>query len=160
MTSFKKTSSLLLASACLAFTFAGCAETKSDKKLDQKIQQEAPVSSGDQISVEAKQLIMNSSSLTADQKQQLLTLQHDTHVKMDAYREESLKLRAILVQDVAAPSYNPKEVDQVKKRMRKVESARLSVLFDSIEQANKILGRDIPQRTNVMNDMWEEHGRF
>jgi hypothetical protein len=160
MKTLKNTAALFLASVSLVVIFAGCAETKSDKKLDAKVNAEAPIANGDQITDQTRQIIANSTTMTADQKQQLLTLQQNTHTKMNAYREESLKLRAILVQDIAAPKYNAKEVDQVKKRMRKVESKRLDALFDGLEQANKILGRDIPQRSNVMNDMWEEHGRF
>jgi hypothetical protein len=119
----------------------GCAHSQTDHKIDQSLAQGAVVSSPSELNKENVSAIQESTTLTDDQKQKLLALNHSIRVQSDDLRLQSLKLRALLVQTLIKQDYSVDEVRGIKKRLEKVEKQRLKVIFSAIDQANMILGR-------------------
>ena len=68
-----------------------------------------------------------------------------------------MKLRALLIQDTLASADNSDEVALVKERLKNIENKRLSFVFDAVEQANSILGRQAPENQNLMYEMLDIH---
>jgi hypothetical protein len=64
-----------------------------------------------------------------------------------------LKLREILVTDLAQPNYDEDEVSAIKDRLTTVEKLRLTVIFEAIDKANKLMGREVPNRHFILREM-------
>lgn len=154
-------SSLTLISAVSAlafFTAVGCASKSEKQTLNDKVSAEGSVHSPSTLSAETVDTIQNSKDLSADQKAQLATLRTETRAKMEAYRQESLKLQSVLVKDVVSPNYDISEVNLIKSRLRKVENDRVNLIFDTVDKANTIMGRQALNNQEVMHTMYGNEG--
>lgn len=129
----------------LATMATGC--TSVDKNVDQKEAASPPVESRTDLNKEARLFIEKAKGISEDQRQKLLTLRHATRSSIGQLQEESLKLRSLLIQEILTSQYNSSEVDVIKSRLKKVEERRLTVMFDAVDKANKIIGR-----TRIEND--------
>lgn len=138
--------------------FFGCAHKQAETELNEKITQETSVKSDKDLQAEASSLL-EKANLTAQQKQQLLTLQKSTRDQLSSYHEQSLRLRSVLIKDLASSANKAEEIALIKKQLRSVENKRLSVLFEAIEKANMITGRNNPMNENIMNDFLDIHDR-
>jgi hypothetical protein len=146
-----KSRTLALALACLA---AGCASSRN-KALDERLAQE-PAQTRKALQAEADQKVAEDSSLSADQKKQLAILRSSVSKQLDDLSAQSLKLRSVLVEELLSPTYSLDEVNLIKGRLKKVEDQRLSVMFDGIDKANSILGRQAPQNRRMMRALLED----
>lgn len=126
--------------AVVALALAGCAST--NKKLDEKVSQETKVQSQAGLDKKTADLIESSPSLTPAQKASLMALRDSARKQIDQIQADSLKLRTVLVEDVLAKKYNLREVAQIKNRMAKLDAKRNKVIFDTVEKANGVLGRE------------------
>ena len=142
----------------LVLLFSGCAHTATEKKLDQKLAEQSAVKSSSELGLEADQMINSAVGLTAEQRTQLVLLRETTRKEMDQLRDESLKLRVVLIKDVVSKQYESKEVSLIKKRIKKVENKRLQLIFGAIDKANKILGREAVQNQIILNQFIDERG--
>ena len=135
--------------ACLfvGLLFVGCAQKVVEKNLEAKMSEEPPVSGSLELQSDAGFMIENS-NLTAPQKVQLKSLQTQTAKQLQNYRDESLKLRSILIKDVFSTKYNKAEVRLVQKKIEKVERQRTALIFETIDKANGILGRETNAEEN------------
>jgi len=142
----------------IGFLMAGCTQKEVVKDLDVKESQTSSIKGAGDLQSEAADLITRS-NLSADKKAQLTTLRLATEKQLEAYRDESLRLRSLLIKDVMAPTYNRAEVGLIKSRMSKVERQRLATIFDTVDKANTILGHDvsIPENERMVHEMLYLH---
>ncbi|MGZ3722087.1 MAG: hypothetical protein ACXVA9_04095 [Bdellovibrionales bacterium] len=142
----------LMAAAALTMVTVAC--VTANKNLDAKLSQETEVQNRAGLQKEATDIIQSSKELTETQKSKLLALRDATRKQMDEIQTDSVKLRAVLIQDVLSHKYNPKEVRVIKSRMAKLDSKRTSVIFEAVEKANNILGRsDLPKEDFMMMNL-------
>ncbi len=132
---------LIGAAFCVGLFTVGCAEKATERKLAGDVAQEAPVANTAQLQNEAENLI-NQSNLKVQQKEELKELQVSTSHKLMGFRDESLKLRSLLIKRVLSPKYDKAEVALIQKKMKKIEGERLALIFKTIDKANGILGRE------------------
>lgn len=125
------TSSLLL---------VGCAQKAVEKQVEQKLTQEVKVKSEEDLRIESEQMILNS-NLQQEQKDQLLATRRNWTQKSMELRDESLRLRSLLLKDLLNPAYNRKEAQVIQKKLKKNEQKRVALLLESIRKTDKILGR-------------------
>jgi hypothetical protein len=150
----------------LVILFLGaCASTpnaaKVNERLDEKLSQEVQVKDRAGLSAESKDLIENSKGLSVKQKALLLTLRESTQKKLEQMRTESIKLRAVLIQDVLSPKYNHAEVDMIKNRMTRLEQNRVGFIFDTVDKINSILGHDeVDNKDLIYEQMMMTNGQF
>ncbi len=133
------------------FGISGCS-TKGNKVLDEKISNEADINTRENLQAEAKSSIRNAVNLTEDQKQKLSALRLSVTNQNNEMNQEALELRSVLMKDIIATNFNSKEVGLIKSRMRKLEDRRLSMIFDSVDKANLIMGRQAAQNQRVMGE--------
>lgn len=152
-----KTTNGMAALALAGALLQGCATGAVDKRIDQKLAQEPATSQGE-LGEKASVLIQEQQDLTADQKSRLLALQKATQERMTGLTQEASKLRALLIQDVLAPGYDAKEIRGVKKRIEKVERARLATMFEAVDRAVAILGRESGRNERFVRELMEYHG--
>lgn len=140
----------------VALLLGACASTSS-RVLDNKLSDSSSVKDGAGLQAEAKELVEKSQDLTAEQKAQITELRISVSNKMEAMNRQALTLRYVLMKDMLSPDYNAQEVVLIKNRMRELEDSKLSVIFDSIEKANRILGRQAAENPRLMREFLELH---
>ena len=143
----------------LILTGVGCSHTS--KKVDQKIAAEPTIKNSEELNAEASALIVGNPSFTPEQKNKLLALQKKNIETLKGLREQGLKIRALLIQEVTNTNYNEKEVKVIESKLRKNENEKLKTYFYAIEDVNKILGRESEQekRQELMRDLIDIHER-
>jgi hypothetical protein len=146
--------SALPALIVLAALASGCTSTRN-KALDEKLASEQTVTSRTELRSQADKMIESDPSLSYDQKKQLSILRSQISTQMDELSSQSLKLRGVLVEEILSPNYSLDEVNLIKKRLKNVENKRLSLMFDGIDKANSILGRQAPQHARIMHELLE-----
>lgn len=156
----QKKNRMVFVLALLAALIQGCAHTSENKKVDQEVAK-SPVKSNQELRQEADKELKTSPGLNEEQRKELMALRDSTREQMDKMRLQSLKLRSVLISTVISPNYDADEVSTVEEKMKDVENKRLSVLFDAVEQANKIMGRttsSTESNRRIMREMFfEEH---
>ena len=128
---------------CMMALFLGGCATGANQKLDQKLLQEPVIPNSAALGQEAQAKINNDSRLTPEQKTKLTQLREETSDSLKHLRSQSLQLRGLLIQDFA--DGNDAEVDLIHSRLNDLSSRQVSLLFDSLNKGNKILGH-IPYR--------------
>ena len=146
--------SLLLISMLVLFA-QGCASSSADKKVDTELANESEITDSNSLGVELKTLVDKSTKLTPKQKASLMTLQSETRIQVAKYREQSLKLRSILIKEVIVSKYNPDEIELVKERLKSTEDKRLTVIFNAIDHANTIIGNELPENEAMLRSFYE-----
>ena len=137
-----------LAYLFMGLFIAGCAQKAVENNLSAKMAEEPNVSGALELQLDAGFLI-EKSNLTSEQKKKLRTLQASTVKQQAQLREESLKLRSILIKDTLSSNYNKSEVLMIQNRIEKVEHRRVALTFETLDKANGILGRETHAEENV-----------
>jgi hypothetical protein len=121
--------------------------------VDSKLAQTPPVSGPAELRKTTADTIASTPGITEDQRAKLVVIQKTTEGKLDKLRQESLKMRELLIQEVVrTDGYNDNEVNRIKSRLKDVEGKRLTTLFKALDQANDVLGHQT-QRKQVMDSM-------
>ena len=150
------TNRIFLPGLLLGFLLVSCAQKAVEKQIDQKLAQEVSVKSDDDLRKESDRLIAES-NLKPEQKTQLAEVRKNWMDKSLAMRDESLQIRSLLLKDLLNPTYNQKEVLALQKRLKKNEQKRISLLLESINKTNKILGHgpSPDERRKAIGDTFE-----
>ena len=126
-----------------------------EKRLDKKEMAENEVRSTEDLHQQADQLIGSSPGLTIEQRENLTVLKTHVESELNEIRDESVRLRSVLLSDVlASKKYNDLEVSLIKKRMQKLEERRINMLFDAVAKANDILGHMTDEKAQEMRRMF------
>ena len=144
-----------LVNLLLLAVFCGCSSL-NNKNLDQKISHETHVTTREELRTETKDSIENSVNLTADQKKQLTELRLSITNQTNEMNKKSLELRSVLLKDILSTNYNHKEVGLIKNRMKKLEEKRLTMIFDALDKANVIMGRQASENHLLMQELLRE----
>ena len=142
---------ILIVTAGLAFV--GCAHTSADRQLDQKVAAESGIKTTADLKQEANRELSAAQGLTQQQKDELLKLRDAIQATDRETWEQTLQLRAVLIKDMLSPKYSQAEVNRIQGRMRKLENRRLSMQFEAIDKANKILGHERRMDAKDLNDL-------
>ncbi|MGZ3650201.1 MAG: hypothetical protein ACXVB9_20535 [Bdellovibrionota bacterium] len=141
----------------LAFAFAALSACSGTQKaIDTKVAQETAVKNNADLRSEADRMIENDAALNADQKQRLTALRTSISAQTSDIAKQELRLRSVLVEELLSPNYSIDEVALIKKRLKKLEKQRLSLLFNGVDQANAILGHLAHTRSPMMRAMMED----
>jgi hypothetical protein len=148
----------IAAAVVLALIAQGCASSALNRKIDNEMAQETSIKTHADLRNETGQLIQTAPGLTAEQRSKLATLRDSTRAQLDTMWMQSLKLRSLLLKDLVSANYDVDEVELIKRRIRDLESKRLTVTFDAVEQANQILGHETYEsRQRIMDAFFEGH---
>ena len=152
---------LLVTIAVLSIGTLSCAHRVAEEDLAIKVSREPAIASQAELQTKATVLIENS-DLSPEKKAQLQNLNRNTAVDMEAYREESLKLRSILMKNMFSSDYDKVEVKLIQSKIRKLEDKRLALMFTTIDKANGIFGRETKAEENerILQRMMDENRDF
>ena len=149
-----KITSLSLTTLLAFFVASGCTSKATKENLNEKVSAENQVATPADLHIQVKDAIIDAKNLSPDQKDKLSSLRDQTHAKLEAYHQEALRLESVLAKDIVSPQYNISEVKLIKKRMRKLESQRLNLIFDTVDKANLIMGRQALNNEEVLHSMY------
>lgn len=133
----------------------GCSHNDIDKRIDDKLAAEPSVGNREALHSEADRLIDAATDLSAAQKAQLKNLGDRTRARTDELVRESLKLRSLLVKDVMSPQYDVTEVRGLQHRLKANSEERLNLLFEAVEKANVILGRNASAHQKLVQSFFD-----
>lgn len=160
---------LFLPIACLLTAGAmlsSCASSQQ-KNIDQRVAAEPTVKNIQELAQKEDDTIESANNITAEQKTQLVELRQASHDQVKAIQQESLKLRNLLVKDLVAENYDSQkanEVSAIKTKLGRLERQRWSVMVQSVEKAQKILGRQAKDNQIMMNQFlerdYDNHGTY
>jgi hypothetical protein len=125
----------------LVFLLA-CTACASQKKEEQDIEEKAAhstVADPKALGGTIQELIHNSKTLSADQKdelQKIITVNKD---KADKLSEKSFKFRGVLIQELLSGDVSPKRVEILKNDIKQVEALRLRNTFDTVEKISALV---------------------
>jgi hypothetical protein len=132
----------LVAAICTITGLQACASMDMNKQLNEKISKESSIKSRKDLDAKATGLMANAPGLSGQQRQRMNAIKAQLNSKLKDLNEESLKLRSLLLQDVIASGDRTQEVNAVKNRLRANSTARIDAIFNAVDQANDVLGRN------------------
>jgi hypothetical protein len=132
----------------------GCATPSTKHQVDEELSKQPNIKTAEQFRIQLGIASQPNSKLTSEQKTQIADLQKRTTDKLDGIRDESWKLRALLVKDLMAAKYDDGKIQDIKFRIKVTEEQRLATIFNAISEANTILGHDDEVRKHFMGEMW------
>ncbi|MDR3608575.1 MAG: hypothetical protein P4M08_14525 [Oligoflexia bacterium] len=135
----------------MALAFQGCAHVDVERQLDEKLAKEPAVTERARLLSESGRLIATAPGLSNDQRARLIKLRDSTQVVSDRLRQKLFKEEGLLLRKVLDADTDPAEIDLLKKRIRDTEQERLALFFDTVRNANTILGR-WPSRSERQNE--------
>lgn len=138
--------------------FGGCSHAQMDRDIDQKVQGEGEIHGAGALDEKTKQWIETAEGLSGEERRKLLELEATTNSRLHEMREESLKLRALLVRDLLQANDLSDECSRIEVRIKKLENERLQTMFSAVRQVNQILGRTHPQAEHIMTQWVQERG--
>jgi len=99
----------------------------------------------------AKDIIANSTELSAEQKTKLTALQEETMKKVSAIKEELEKNKLALVQVALEPKMDKKAYRDLKKKITKLEKERMEAGFKAIDKARDIIDPTTTNQAKTFN---------
>lgn len=150
---------LLVAAAGFAVAgigLVGCGSTPTEQKVEKEVQATpAPKQAGD-LASEGHQAFLNAPNLTEAQKIKLSEVMKTTYAEAIKIKEEIGKSKLVLFKTITSPDYKQKEVDVIKKKITKLDQKRLEIMFKSLDDVQKIIGRN-PETAEYLQRIMKEH---
>lgn len=144
----------ILVTVLFAMALSSCA-TEAEKKVEQKLNQEAPVANTQELRKSATMAIETTPGLTDQQRSQLKSLSEKTRAQMDQYRAESLKAQGLLVKEVLSEKSSNTEISVLKKKIKEIENNRLTLLFKTVDEAKNVLGKkSTPEHQRIIHELF------
>lgn len=123
--------------------------TEQDAKLQQEVEAQPPRKMHGEVSQKGFESIVESKSLTEDQKGKLLKL----HSKMSAdtfkIQEETSKLKSVLFETITAKPYDNAKVNSIKKRLITLNDQKMRNMLNAIDEVKGIVGQT--EKENVQD---------
>lgn len=123
-----------------ALVLGACSSEPKKTELDQQVKAQPAVSTPEQIAQQAAETFSSAPGLTADQKQKLMGIYAKTYSEAMVIRTEIGQSKSLLFKLIASTHYKSAEVNTLKKKITALDEKRLSLMFKSLEDIQKIVG--------------------
>jgi hypothetical protein len=134
------------------FALTSCNHAALERDVSQQVANESNIKTGADLNASTNSTLENSKDITPEQRDKLMALKKITKEKLDTNSAETNKLKSVLIKNLVQTNYKENEVELIKSKLKTLNSKRLSIMFDSVESANSILGRQARLNDNVMRD--------
>jgi hypothetical protein len=149
-------SSKLATNLALCLVLVGCS-TSTDRNLDLKMQNTANPKNRIDLQSESSNLLASNKTLSKEQIQRLTKIRNNLTARTDQLNLTSFQLRSILMNDLLSSDNRKEEVDSIKERLRKISSDRLTAMFDAVDQANEVLGKEASANTHIIHEFMNDY---
>jgi len=131
----------LLIVAVLSAGLFGCA-TSSEKTVESKMAAETGATSQEEMVMKTREVLASNENLTDDQRTRLMGLHGQTMAKMAGLRQDITKAKMVLFKSMLAEDYKESEIRVLREKLVKLNTQKMNVMFDSMDQAKMILGKE------------------
>lgn len=146
-----------LISTLILMTLVSCA-TQTKKEITKEAQAvDAPASMG-QVMQRYSQSIQNSETLNQEQKHKMMALQQRTYKKVQGIRTQIKKLKIVMLDNLMSTDYDQRKVDIISKQIKDLNKDRMDLMFDSLADAKKILGKN--STDPALRELWYFHDAY
>lgn len=128
--------------ALASLTLLNCASKPNveDVKLEKEVQAQPAREMHGGVAQKGFESILNSKTLTADQKKQLLDLHGSMSKETFKIQEETSKLKAVLFETVTQKPFDRKKVAAIKKKLVSLNDKKMKNMFEALDKVQAILG--------------------
>jgi Spy/CpxP family protein refolding chaperone len=116
-----------------------CASQKNDEREIEEKAAHSQISDPKALGGSIHDMIQSSKTLTDAQKQQLFKIVEDNKQKAQELNEQSMKFRAVMVEELFSDNVNQSRIKIIKNDIKKVEELRLKNTFDTVEKITAII---------------------
>jgi hypothetical protein len=135
-------------------TLVSCA-SQAEKDIETETAAVKPAASMTILMERHKAKIMSSEVLSDVQKEKLLNLQMNTYTQAKTYTTEIKKLKTVMLKNLMSKKYSEKKNNIVTKKIRKLNSQRMDLMFDTLKEAKTILGKNSTDES--LQELWYLH---
>ena len=124
---------------------SGCVSAKKteDETLTAQIKEQAPADSPQQIAMRAAEAFSNAPGLSAEQKLKLHAIYTRVYSESMEIRRDIGQSKSLLFMTVANKDYKSVDVTKLKDKIVKLDQRRLKIMFDALEDVQKVVGKGI-----------------
>lgn len=131
----------VLFTSIILLALTSCA-SKQDKLEIQRKAQDSKISDSKALGQSISETIQNSETLTATQKKELEDIIAINKGIAETLTQQSYQYRSLLVQNLLSGNVNQKEINIIKKDIRRIEAEKLKNTFDTVEKITKIVSKN------------------
>lgn len=123
------------------WALAACSTQAINKNIDHEMAATPSVQPGGPMARAMHNIIAESKELSETQKNQLLALHKHMAEFMGGNRMEMGKLKVVFMKSLLDPQVSSQKIEVLRKRILRLDRAKLNKMISSMEEAKKILGR-------------------
>lgn len=142
--------------AFLIFLICSCTQ-KAEKEISKKIAAERHIQSFDDFDDESVQVINRAEGVSDVQKAKLIVLRREILNKIEEKDKEELRLRIVLLKEILNLEPNDRQIQLIKRQLKKIGSSKISLITDAVKESYDILGRPYQKSTNKFEHTVREH---
>lgn len=120
----------------------------TENKINNDIAKQPDVTSRQAVDA-GREAIALSKNLTFEQKEKMLTLMEDTRTQVESIRQNESQVKSSLFKYIATGEFGDREIRVYRKKLIDFENQKLNVMFSSLKETRKILGKDIQLNPDI-----------
>ncbi|HEY8271978.1 MAG TPA: hypothetical protein VIG33_13895 [Pseudobdellovibrionaceae bacterium] len=136
----KKFFALMTSSLLTAFLLGACSSEPKKTELERQVKAQPEANSPEQIAQRAAEAFSGAPGLSAEQKQKLMAIYAKTYAEAMSIRAEIGQSKSLLFKLIASTNYKSTDVNQLKKKITALDQKRLAVMFQALEDVQKVVG--------------------
>ncbi len=123
----------------LTLVGAACAQSGVKKEVDHDVAEQPvrPMDGG--VAYKGFESI-NQSTLSEVQKEKFRDLHTRMMMQTTQNREQTSKLKGVLFETLAQPNFDENKVNEIKKRLVKLNKQRMDLMFNALDEVKEIVG--------------------
>lgn len=149
-----------IVAVALASIVVSCTSKEVKNEVTTKADNESTTLVPGEIAEKGRKAIMESKSLSNDQKEKMMTLMNKTHADILFLKQETGKLKAVLFKDLMSGKSTKAEIKEIKKRISALEQQKMDLMFNSLDEAQKIIGKTEASMQEFQNFMELHYDRY
>lgn len=136
---------IVLLGFCLVFISSCAGQTAAERQVSAEVAEAPAIEPGPALAKATRQALKEAApELSADQRAKLKKLQAEATAEQTRLRQELGKHQLVLVRTILQPKSSEEEVRILKQRILGLERERTNLFLNSLESAERILGRRDP----------------
>ncbi len=137
-----KSSVRVLVVGLFSVLMVNCASKPSaeEVKLEKEVQAQPAAEMHGGVAQKGVESILNSKTLTAEQKKELMNLHGNLAKETFKIQEETSKLKGVLFETITTKPYDRKKVASLKKKLTSLNDKKMKNMFEALDKVQAILG--------------------
>lgn len=128
---------------CFALVASACtkAEKYDETELTKEVSEQPARAMHGQMAEKGVQAILESESLTVDEKDQILKIYGGVAEKTFVIQDETSQLLGVLFETMTKRPYNAKKIEGLKERLVALNTKKMNVMFQGMDEVRKVVDK-------------------